>query len=1226
MPKRILTLLLLVGLYAPLTAQIDCYPFVGKAAFVRSTVGHPWDDFGVNTLANLNNLDDIFGVGQWSDLRYETVDINFLLDNHTFIYCEGGDDNAQEMENFLNIHLPVMEDWVAEGNRLLLNSAPNEGNGMSYGFQGGDGVGVQLVYNGGASLNFDAIPVDLNHPLYTGIVANYFDGNYMGHSVIQGGAGLVNILRAADNINEIMLCETDWGAGKVLFGGLTLPWYEMVNGWGPQTDLMEFGFNVLLYASQGDIDCPPDCAGVPGGDAYIDECGVCVEGDTGLEPCVLGCVDGAACNYDAGATVDDGSCEYIVDCAGLCGGNSEIDACGVCYDPDGPEQIVANFFFTGLFQSFTVPFGVDSIYVEAWGAQGGKSSSCNGVNDFQDDGGLGGYSRGHLLVVQGETYYIYVGGQGSINGPSGWNGGGGGGQYAGGGGGASDVRASIGVLASRRIVAGGGGGGQRGCTLDYGIGGNGGGSAGQAGVALITGVGGNGGGQVSGGAAGTAPSNSGTFGNGGNTLQSHVAGGGGGWYGGGSAYRAGGGGGSGYLGGVVLGATTAGQNAGNGSVRFTYRIEFPICLNDCNGDLNGTAYLDDCGICVEGLTGLLPCIPGCVDVAACNYDPDATDDDGTCAYIVDCNGLCGGIFVQDACGNCYDPNQGIPYCVLGCDGVLYEDPNLLPVVDCFGICGGNAVIDDCGICGGDNSSCTDCAGVINGNSIINDCGLCYDPTLIVPDSITFNFTGALQNFTVPNGVSLVTLKVWGAQGGDSQACNPNPIQTDGGLGGYSEANYNVIPGQILRVYVGGKGNSNGTAGWNGGGSGGQFGSGGGGATDIRTTVGVLASRLIVGGGGGAGNTGCPNAGAGGNGGGFNGTVGTSLIGNTGGGGGGQASGGSAGTAPSQAGSFGNGGGVFGQNIAGGGGGWYGGGAAFRAGGGGGSSYVGGGQLAVTIAGQRSGNGQARIIYTIEPECVLGCTNPIAFNFDPLANVDDGSCLYAGCTNPVAANYDPGATEDDGSCIIEGCTFDWAANYDPAATLDDGSCTCSVLGCTDLTAFNYNANATQDDGSCVPVVNGCTVALSTNYNAAANTDDGSCIPMVFGCTNPASFNYNAAANTNNGGCIPFQPGCTDPAGLNFNIYANTDDGSCILSVSGCTDGCALNFEPAATLDDGSCIFGNPCGENTYWDDALQQCVAIGTCPGDLNFDGFVNTADLLIFLTSFGLSCEQILGE
>ena len=48
--------------------------------------------------------------------------------------------------------------------------------------------------------------------------------------------------------------------------------------------------------------------------------------------------------------------------------------------------------------------------------------------------------------------------------------------------------------------------------------------------------------------------------------------------------------------------------------------------------------------------------------------------------------------------------------------------------------------------------------------------------------------------------------------------------------------------------------------------------------------------------------------------------------------------------------------------------------------------------------------------------VEGCINPIAENFDSLANVDDGSCIITGCTDSLALNYNPEANEDDGSCI------------------------------------------------------------------------------------------------------------------------------------------------------------------------------------------------------------------
>ena len=45
----------------------------------------------------------------------------------------------------------------------------------------------------------------------------------------------------------------------------------------------------------------------------------------------------------------------------------------------------------------------------------------------------------------------------------------------------------------------------------------------------------------------------------------------------------------------------------------------------------------------------------------------------------------------------------------------------------------------------------------------------------------------------------------------------------------------------------------------------------------------------------------------------------------------------------------------------------------------------------------------------------GCTDSLATNYDPLANFDNGSCIYLGCTDSLATNYDPLATVDNGSC-------------------------------------------------------------------------------------------------------------------------------------------------------------------------------------------------------------------
>ena len=87
-------------------------------------------------------------------------------------------------------------------------------------------------------------------------------------------------------------------------------------------------------------------------------------------------------------------------------------------------------------------------------------------------------------------------------------------------------------------------------------------------------------------------------------------------------------------------------------------------------------------------------VPGCTDMAACNYNADANVDDGSCEYVVDCNGICGGTSIEDECGVC--DGDGIPDGECDCNG---------NVEDCEGVCGGTAEVDVCGECGGDGTSC-----------------------------------------------------------------------------------------------------------------------------------------------------------------------------------------------------------------------------------------------------------------------------------------------------------------------------------------------------------------------------------------------------------------------------------------------------------------------------------------------------------------------------------------
>lgn len=235
--------------------------------------------------------------------------------------------------------------------------------------------------------------------------------------------------------------------------------------------------------------------------------------------------------------------------------------------------------------------------------------------------------------------------------------------------------------------------------------------------------------------------------------------------------------------------------------------------------------------------------------------------------------------------------------------------------------------------------------------------------------------------------------------------------------------------------------------------------------------------------------------------------------------------------------------------------------------------------------------------------ILGCTDPLALNYNPAATVNDGSCVYEieGCTDALACNYDPDATAEDGSCNYDcyGCTDPEASNYDATATLDDGSCeyvdpegctdpeacnydsnavnddgSCdySCYGCTDPTANNYDSNATIDDGSCTYDIEGCMDAEACNYNLDATIDDGSCDYSCYGCTDVEACNYNMTATIDDGSCDYSCYGCTDEGACNFDANATIDDGSCEYdSCAGCTDPAAMNYDPNATIDDGSCEY-------------------------------------------------------
>lgn len=298
----------------------------------------------------------------------------------------------------------------------------------------------------------------------------------------------------------------------------------------------------------------------------------------------------------------------------------------------------------------------------------------------------------------------------------------------------------------------------------------------------------------------------------------------------------------------------------------------------------------------------------------------------------------------------------------------------------------------------------------------------------------------------------------------------------------------------------------------------------------------------------------------------------------------------------------------------------------------------------------------------------GCTDEVACNYNEDAVIDDGSCDFtclSGCMNQTACNYDASAIYDDGSCFfncIYGCLDISACNFDPLANTDDGSCiflAACLPGCLDINACNYDASATYEDFSCsYDCLFGCLEVGACNYAFEAIYNDFSCDYSCFeiGCTDPLACNFNQYSITDDGSCLYADciTGCTQPTACNFNPLANSEDFSCVYGcIAGCTSSEACNFNAVANLDDGSCTFPGcmnfnavnydpsaGCAGNCYFeciadydgsgsqdmDDFLLILNAfgcIGDCaPYDLDGDALVGTSDLQLFLANFGVMCAE----
>ena len=339
----------------------------------------------------------------------------------------------------------------------------------------------------------------------------------------------------------------------------------------------------------------------------------------------------------------------------------------------------------------------------------------------------------------------------------------------------------------------------------------------------------------------------------------------------------------------------------------------------------------------------------------------------------------------------------------------------------------------------------------------------------------------------------------------------------------------------------------------------------------------------------------------------------------------------------------------------------------------------------------------------------GCTAPEACNYNPTASCDDGSCIYPPvidlgddietCEDSIMLDAGPGfdsylwstgdtsqviLAESSGTYLVDAEVLsDWTWVTGEPLLLDYWTSDQSTLngGCAEMYSsdgfhiapcneqkhfvMEIDGLAIEEESFSLPEIEGFTYidpSFMNDCNAGLNQVLTS---AYFMSDVEATFGEAQQISESQGGHLvaissPYEndfvaniDGCLFGCGNNCEgfwiglermICAAQDSISVVFEMKGCTDPDACNFDEEAVCDDGNCAtceaLQEACGPGTSWDSEISQCVIEeqGACgPGtiwnpetsqcvieescgwnpDSDDDSLVGVSDLLMFLSVFG---------
>ena len=241
--------------------------------------------------------------------------------------------------------------------------------------------------------------------------------------------------------------------------------------------------------------------------------------------------------------------------------------------------------------------------------------------------------------------------------------------------------------------------------------------------------------------------------------------------------------------------------------------------------------------------------------------------------------------------------------------------------------------------------------------------------------------------------------------------------------------------------------------------------------------------------------------------------------------------------------------------------------------------------------------------------LYGCAVEGAANYNDLASIDDGSCVYEG--GECGLFFSEMAEGSSNNKYIELYNPTQSPIFLSEYTLGNCSNGCDVTGEFDFLVFNFPAGDVVEAGSTYIIAHPTASPLilaeaDMTYQFLSNGDDAFALlditgesPVivdVFGSlgADPGSgFAVAGVVNATQNATLVRKPTISQgnagdwvtSAGTNeidsewvinpsddwTNLGIHTFQGACAVDNSGCTDSGAVNYDPNASEDDGSCIF-------------------------------------------------------